>query len=815
MKVRHVMARDPDQQDVVAPPNDADDCRKVKPAHDRRSQQGESRQPLLFARADSSLYTSLATLPQRAGVPASMLPWLVVKELCDNGLDAADAAARPGAVEIDIDHHGNLTIADKGAGIPDATPEQIAHLFSVARPMLSSKLLRRPTRGAVGNGLRVCLGYLTATRGRLAIETGSLRVELAPEIDGTSRIVSSSAVPPQQGLRLIAIAGDAPFVEEHLAWAQDAIELARQSGQPAFTGRPSPHWLDLDHFRALLRAAVGNISVRQFLGELDGCTGSRAQTRIAIRFLRRAAAELDAAEAAILLNAAQAATKSPKPRALRPLGRAAVVAAGYAIAEGTFTEGAHAPHAKIPFLVECWADGFSPEEQPDRLIITLHMNRTRAIAPCTGNAWHGQLELSISGTGLRVPVPAGPHYSVVVNITSPMFRLTSDGKQPDCRPFRDTLIEAIGKAAKQAGRDIAEEMSAEQKRADAQGQQQRREETQVQRLADREVRRQRLERIKAQKAERKALPTIRETVLELLPRAVAVEASSGFMFNTRRLVYRIRDDVMRRTGRELTQNYFDDLLTQIEAEQGDLHPLLIREARGNYSIPHFPDDAIPLGTQSVRAFRRPPWAFNKIVAIEKEDLRLMLRQARWDERHDAFLTSAKGFTTRAARDLIDKIADTTEPVKVFSVHDGDWAGTLIQHTLQNATLARAARKIEIIDLGLQPWEGVILGLSVERVPTNYNKNGELRRYPVGEYVRARTDQAPAGETWEGWLQHSRVELNAFTSAQLIEWLDRNMAEHNVGKLIPPDDILRTSSASEFAGALKALCKRRSATVSTI
>ena len=262
---------------------------------------------------------------------------------------------------------GNLTVADQGTGIPDATPEQIAHLFCVARPMLSSKLLRRPTRGAVGNGLRVCLGYLTATGGRLVIETGSLRVELAPEIDGTSRIVSSSTIEPQQGLTLTAIAGDAPFVEEHLAWAQDAIELARQSGQPAFTGRPSPHWLDLDHFRVLLRAAVGNISVRQFLGELDGCTGSRAQSRIAARFLRRSAASLDAAEAAELLTAAQAATKPPKPRALRPLGRHAVVTAGYAIAEGTFTEGEHAPHAEIPFLVECWADGFFPDEQADRL----------------------------------------------------------------------------------------------------------------------------------------------------------------------------------------------------------------------------------------------------------------------------------------------------------------------------------------------------------------------------------------------------------------------------------------------------------------
>ena len=74
------------------------------------------------------------------------------------------------------------------------------------------------------------------------------------------------------------------------------------------------------------------------------------------------------------------------------------------------------------------------------------------------------------------------------------------------------------------------------------------------------------------------------------------------MFNTRRLVYRIRDEVLQRTGRELTQGYFDDLLTEIEAEQGDLHPLLIREARGNYSIPHFPDDATPLARRACAHF---------------------------------------------------------------------------------------------------------------------------------------------------------------------------------------------------------------------
>ena len=88
----------------------------------------------------------------------------------------------------------------------------------------------------------------------------------------------------------------------------------------------------------------------------------------------------------------------------------------------------------IPFLVECWADGFFPDEQEDPADQRpLHEPDAGHCAMHRQAAWHGQLDLSISGTALHVPVPAGPHYSVIVNITSPMFRLTSDGKTPDCR----------------------------------------------------------------------------------------------------------------------------------------------------------------------------------------------------------------------------------------------------------------------------------------------------------------------------------------------------------------------------------------------
>ena len=754
----------------------------------------DSRPPLLFARPDFTLYVTLATLPQRAGVTADKLPWLIAKEVCDNALDSADAAQRPGKVRISVDQSGNLIVTDQGTGLPGATPERIAELFSVARPMLSSKLLRRGTRGAIGNGLRACLGFLTATRGRLIIETSRLRVELVPEIDGSSRIISSTTtIKPRQGLRLTAVAGDVAFTDEHLSWAMDACELAQQSGKPAFTGRPSPHWFDADQFRVLLRAAVGNPPVRQFLREFDGCTGSRVQTQIAAPFLRRHVADLNPAEAAALLTAAQAATKPPKPRILRPLGRDAVVSAGYAIAEGTFIEGEHAPTAEIPFLVECWSDAFHPSEMPDSPVkCALYMNRTKALAPCAASAWHGQAELSISGTELSVPIPRGPHYSIAINITAPMFRLTSDAKTPDCSPFLQPLIDAVGKAVKQAGRDIAAQMSAEQKLAASHRQHRMAQQAQEQRLFDREARQERLAEVAATKAVHMARPKIRDVVRELLPGAVVAKSAAGLYFNTRRLVYNIRDEVHLRTGKALEQGYFDNILTEIEAERGPLHPLLIRAARGYVSIPHIDEPAMPLGTQQVANFVRPPWLFNKIVVIEKDDLRYMLEQAGWDRRHDAVLMSSIGFNSRAARDFIDNNAATakSEPLQGFGAHDADAAGTVIHHTLQHATLARGERLIEIIDLGLQPWEGFELGLSVETAPASYTKGGKVIRKAVGAYIRDRTDRAPTGETWEEWLQHSRFELNAMSSARLIEWLDQKMTKLGNGKLIPPDDVLQ-------------------------
>jgi hypothetical protein len=181
----------------------------------------------------------------------------------------------------------------------------------------------------------------------------------------------------------------------------------------------------------------------------------------------------------------------------------------------------------------------------------------------------------------------------------------------------------------------------------------------------------------------------------------------------------------------------------------------------------------------VESYERPPWTFNKLLYVEKEGFSEALKDVRWGERHDCALMSSKGFTTRAARDLVDKLAEHDEPVTVFCVHDADAAGTMIYQTFQEETKARGARRITIVNLGLEPWEAVEAGLEVEHV-----EEAEKHR-AVAEYVRDRHD----GDYWVNWLQTHRVELNAMTTPQFIAWLDRKMAEDADGKLIPPPDIL--------------------------
>jgi hypothetical protein len=264
--------------------------------------------------------------------------------------------------------------------------------------------------------------------------------------------------------------------------------------------------------------------------------------------------------------------------------------------------------------------------------------------------------------------------------------------------------------------------------------------------------------------------SLKKAIMDQVPAAASKAGGDGrFRYSPRQLFYVVRDALG-----ELDWNYFCQVLTMYENEYGDLHGLH-RDARGIVYHPHLGEE-IPLGTLNVETYRRPPWTFRHALYCEKEGFIRILRDARWPERHDTALLTSKGFASRAARDLLDLLGDHDEEVTLFCIHDADGSGTLIYETLQEGTAARPGRRVKVINLGLEPREAREMGLAVETFER------AARAVPVAGYV---------DDDEREWLQTHRIELNAMTTDQFLDWLDRKFEQYDAGRLVPPVSAART------------------------
>lgn len=405
-------------------------------------------QNLKFERADWTSFRTIEGLQQKAGVAASKLRRLVLKELADNALDTG-ASARVGELP-----DGGYFVEDDGPGI-DGSPKEIARLFSIARPMISTKLLRLPTRGALGNGLRVVAGAVLASEGTLAVITKNRRIRLRPERDGTTTIVSTKAVKFPTGTGVEISFGSAiPEADDALYWAKIAILMR---GGQAYAGKSSPFWYDVPQFHELLSAS-GKTPVRELIANLDGCTGGQASEIVAAAGMaRKLCAEVSREQARKLLVAARAYARPVTPRQLGAVGRDVFRNDAYAIASGVVTFGTE-PRAEIAFVVEAWVHPASA------MLLTVCVNRT----PVSGDIYarRDKREIDIFGCGLANTVATAPkdkEFSIRLNITTPYMPITSDGKEPDLTPFLAMIKAAITKAVSRvttsqvfAGRPAAE-----------------------------------------------------------------------------------------------------------------------------------------------------------------------------------------------------------------------------------------------------------------------------------------------------------------------------------------------------------------------
>ncbi|NBK99844.1 MAG: ATP-binding protein, partial [Erysipelotrichia bacterium] len=210
-----------------------------------------------FTKQEWTLFRSMDTLTQKSGVSKNDIPKLVAKELTDNALDISD--------NVDIECDGNtFRVWNDGDGISE---DKIAELFSINRPLVSSKLIKLPTRGALGNGLRVVVGAVIATGGKLFIYTNGYKYEIEPQADGTS--VTKNIGEFQHSGTMIEISLGQYEIND--IWASNAIFYNRGE---KYKGKTSGYWYNSESFYEIAQAYDG--TVYDLVTVFDGCTGTKA-----------------------------------------------------------------------------------------------------------------------------------------------------------------------------------------------------------------------------------------------------------------------------------------------------------------------------------------------------------------------------------------------------------------------------------------------------------------------------------------------------------------------------------------------------------
>ena len=402
---------------------------------------------------------SLPGLTRMSGEPASRLRRLIIRELVDNALDACDAAGMSGHVTLEKRDLDTYIITDEGRGL-DGSPADLAALFAIHRPMVSTKYRRLPQRGALGAGLRIVVGCVVVSRGTIEVITRGKHVVLRPRRVGETEIVSISDVADTIGTTLIVTLDPTiPYDELDTMWAAAAIDLGRRASGPAYTRQPSPRWLDIDAFvEMLMLIEPPDVTVRQVVELFDGCSGGKAG-KLAAPFENRLARSMSDDDAAALLRSMQTGARVVKADAFGLIGAEAFDPDdySYARAKGTFTYGAHEPRAQIPYVVEIWYCA-TTRKGTDAYIEDVFANRS----PIVGDRVTAQRRiydpkvLNFSGCGLDGnavrDLPLGD-FRAVLHIVSPYIPLLSIGKRPNLAPFMPAIADALRRACKRS-RDL-------------------------------------------------------------------------------------------------------------------------------------------------------------------------------------------------------------------------------------------------------------------------------------------------------------------------------------------------------------------------
>lgn len=292
-----------------------------------------------------------------------------------------------------------------------------------------------------------------------------------------------------------------------------------------------------------------------------------------------------------------------------------------------------------------------------------------------------------------------------------------------------------------------------------------------------------------------------------------LKASSGGTLpaHARQIMYAARGYIQEETGESLSDSYFcqtllPDYMNAFPEQTATWD--VVFDARGHFEEPHT-ERVVPLGTLDVRNYLKrvgerevgrfelrlpdagrwptygPEHRFSAVLFIEKEGFMPLFEAVQLKERYDIAIMSTKGMSVTASRNLVDELSAWGVPLLVL--HDFDKSGFSIVGTLRRDTRRYAFQNaVKVIDLGLRLKDVKVHGLQAESV---FYRKGDPR--PNLRENGATEEEAAflcAGRDWSGY-HGQRVELNAFSSGELVAWIEAKLKKHGIKKVVPDDETL--------------------------
>jgi hypothetical protein len=798
----------------------------------------------LFSTDRAAEYFTVSELQSQTGQPRERFAAVILKELVDNALDAAETAGVAPEIVIKVERTESelrVAVGDNGPGIAPAT---VGRILDFTTRTSDKAVYRAPTRGAQGNAVKTVLGIPVALGGTAPVTIASqhVRHQIHAGIDPAGHVrigYDTDSCSTEPGTRVTVVLPNAGQILDPVTWARGFslfnphalvnIAISKtdlsddehayhdlpetdESYHPTagFPGRwrkflptdlTSAHWYDRDGFQRLVFSHIAATAqggqdrlLRDFVREFRGLSGSAKAKAVCahlptIRRLSDFAS--DEAAVAVLLETMQREASAPRPSVLGRIGRDHF--------RHQFTRWYGLPDAE-----RFWYRNVEGEVEGIPFIVEVALAETAVpAAPQWGINFSPTFDDPLAGTRLVAPdgtivaegwsgflrqahvLPEDIWDDTVATATAAAIHLVCPAlifldRAKTRLAIPEAMAAAIGDVLWQAAKPLYRE--GEQRKRDAA----------------------RAER-SARQRHRSATVDMKEAVFHVLSKGWELASGNGeFPVNVRNVFYRVRDLVQAYTPKELDYTYFSQtLIVEYQRQCGPLAGLYA-DPRGVLYEPHT-GRAIPLGTREVDDYMFPAHLYDKILYIEKKGLWPILERAKLAERYDLAVVAAEGYATEAVRTLFAR-AERDRAYRLFVLHDADPHGYNIARTLREATARMPEHSVEVIDLGLSWDQAQALGLQ----PETFTRRKAL---PSGLDLNERERQAFTGRlTWTGagrqaWVGQ-RVELNALSAPQLVAHLEEGLSGAGATAKVVPDQLtLRTQTEAETRAALRGVLEK--------